>query len=103
MELHKKLKHAEIGGDLLNINLTFGREEASLFFIEYDGLDATANANLSARLPYLFVVCHFAHYLKCGFKDREDMQKWINNHVEAKILRRRVKLTEPKDLWQGQK
>ncbi len=27
--------------------------------------DATANANLAARLPYLFATCRFAHYLKC--------------------------------------
>lgn len=60
---------------------------------EYDDPDATANANLSARLPYLFAVCRFAHYLKCivrdkvgSFKERDDMQKWlqkwINNYVE---------------------
>ena len=49
---------------------------------EYDDPDATANANLSARLPYLFAVCRFAHYLKSivrdkigSFKEREDMQK----------------------------
>ena len=61
---------------------------------EYDDPDATANANLSARLPYLFSVCRFAHYLKCivrdkigSFKERDDMEKWlnkwINNYVEA--------------------
>ena len=61
---------------------------------EYDDPAATANANLSARLPYLFAVCRFAHYLKCivrdkigSFKERDDMQKWlqkwINNYVEA--------------------
>ena len=51
---------------------------------EYDDPDATANANLSARLPYLFAVCRFAHYLKSiardkigSFKEREDMQKWL--------------------------
>lgn len=60
---------------------------------EYDDPDATANANLSARLPYLFAVCRFAHYLKCivrdkigSFKEREDMEKWLNkwirNYVE---------------------
>ncbi|MCK5355111.1 MAG: type VI secretion system contractile sheath large subunit, partial [Methyloprofundus sp.] len=61
---------------------------------EYDDPDATANANLSARLPYLFATCRFAHYLKCivrdkigSFKERDDMEKWlnkwINNYVEA--------------------
>jgi len=28
----------------------------------YDDPDATANANLAARLPYLFATCRFAHY-----------------------------------------
>jgi type VI secretion system protein ImpC len=32
---------------------------------EYDDPDATANANLAARLPYLFACNRFAHYLKC--------------------------------------
>ena len=61
---------------------------------EYDDPDATANANLSARLPYLFAVCRFAHYLKCivrdkigSFKERDDMEKWLNkwisNYVES--------------------
>lgn len=55
---------------------------------EYDDPDATANANLSARLPYLFATCRFAHYLKCmvrdkigSFKEREDMQKWLQKWV----------------------
>ena len=30
----------------------------------YDDPEATANANLSARLPYLLACCRFAHYLK---------------------------------------
>ncbi len=52
---------------------------------EYDDPDATANANLAARLPYLFAVCRFAHYLKCivrdkvgSFKERKDMEDWLN-------------------------
>ncbi|MEM6973770.1 MAG: type VI secretion system contractile sheath large subunit [Pseudomonadota bacterium] len=60
---------------------------------EYDDPDATANANLAARLPYLFATTRFAHYLKCmvrdkigSFKDRDAMQawlqKWINNYVD---------------------
>ena len=61
---------------------------------EYDDPDATANANLSARLPYLFACCRFAHFLKCivrdkvgSFKERADMQlwlqKWIMNYVDG--------------------
>ncbi len=54
----------------------------------YDDPDATANANLAARLPYLFATCRFAHYLKCmvrdkigGFKEREDMEMWLNTWI----------------------
>ena len=55
---------------------------------EYEDPDATANANLSARLPYLFATCRFAHFLKCmvrdkigSFKERGDMEKWLNNWI----------------------
>ncbi len=55
---------------------------------EYMDPDATANANLSARLPYLFASSRFAHYLKSivrdkigAFKEREDMQRWLNEWI----------------------
>ena len=55
---------------------------------EYEDPDATANANLAARLPYLFASCRFAHYLKCivrdkigSFKERDEMQTWLNKWV----------------------
>ena len=59
---------------------------------EYMDPDATANARLAARLPYLFASCRFAHYLKCmvrdkvgSFKERADMERflsdWIMNYV----------------------
>jgi type VI secretion system protein ImpC len=55
---------------------------------EYDDPDATANANLGARLPYLFATCRFAHYLKCivrdkigSFKDRNAMQRWLQDWI----------------------
>ncbi len=55
---------------------------------EYDDPDATANANLAARLPYLFATCRFAHYLKCivrdklgSFKERDDMQRWLQDWI----------------------
>jgi type VI secretion system protein ImpC len=55
---------------------------------EYDDPDATANANLAARLPYLFACCRFAHYLKCivrdkigSFKERDDMQRWLQSWI----------------------
>lgn len=54
----------------------------------YDDPDATSNANLAARMPYLFATCRFAHYLKCivrdkigSFKERADMENWLNNWI----------------------
>ena len=59
----------------------------------YEDPNATANANLSARLPYIFASCRFAHYLKCMVRDwiggtREapqlgrDLQSWIMQYVD---------------------
>jgi type VI secretion system protein ImpC len=55
---------------------------------EYDDPDATANAALAARLPYLFACNRFAHYLKCivrdkvgSFRSREGMQNWLNEWI----------------------
>ncbi len=55
---------------------------------EYDDPDATANANLAARLPYLFATCRFAHYLKCivrdkigSFKERDDVERWLSKWI----------------------
>ena len=55
---------------------------------EYEDPDATANANLAARLPYLFATCRFAHYLKCivrdkigSYKERADMENWLNKWI----------------------
>jgi type VI secretion system protein ImpC len=61
---------------------------------EYDSADATANASLSARLPYIFAASRFSHFLKCivrdkigSFAERADMEafltKWINQYVTA--------------------
>ncbi|MET0389585.1 MAG: type VI secretion system contractile sheath large subunit [Polyangiales bacterium] len=38
--------------------------------VVYDDQNATANAELSARLPYMFAVCRFAHYLKAMVRDK---------------------------------
>src|SRR5574337_195701 len=59
---------------------------------EYDDPDATANAALGARLPYMFACCRFAHYLKCivrdkigSFKDREAMQRWLSSWISQYV------------------
>ena len=53
---------------------------------EYEDPAATANANLSARLPYMFATCRFAHYLKCMVRDKvgstmtkAQLQTWLGN------------------------
>ena len=62
--------------------------------VEYDDPDATANANLGARLPYLFATCRFAHFLKCMVRDKVgsfksademqgDLQRWITQYVDG--------------------
>ena len=61
---------------------------------EYDDPAATANANLAARLPYLFATCRFAHYLKCMVRDkvgssrtqaqlREWLHSWLMLYVDG--------------------
>jgi type VI secretion system protein ImpC len=58
----------------------------------YDSPAATANARISAQLPYIFAVSRFAHYLKAimrdkigGFASRDEVEhflnSWISNYV----------------------
>ena len=48
--------------------------------------DTNANANLSARLPYIFACSRFAHYLKCIVRDKigstmsqSQLSAWLND------------------------
>jgi type VI secretion system protein ImpC len=57
------------------------------------GLDATANAAISARLPYLMAVSRIAHYLKCiardkigSFMTRESMEDFLVNWIADYIV-----------------
>ena len=61
---------------------------------EYADKGATANARLSARLPYLFTSARFAHYLKCMVRDwvggsptvnqlQRNLQTWVNLYVDG--------------------
>lgn len=59
---------------------------------KYTDPDATANAELSARLPYIFATCRFAHYLKCmvrdkigSFKERAEVEEWLNLWIQNYI------------------
>jgi len=53
-----------------------------------NGVEATASDNLSARLPYMFAVSRFAHYLKCmvrdkigSTKERHELQVWLQEWI----------------------
>jgi type VI secretion system protein ImpC len=61
---------------------------------EYDTTDATENAAISARLPYIMATSRFAHYLKVMARDKigsfmeasdceEWLNRWITNYVTA--------------------
>ncbi len=50
--------------------------------------EATASSNLAARLPYMFAVSRFAHYLKCmvrdkvgSYKEQDQLQRWLHNWI----------------------
>jgi type VI secretion system protein ImpC len=61
---------------------------------KYDKEEATAADNLSARIPYMFAISRFSHYLKCMVRDqigetkeRQELERWlqgwINLYVDA--------------------
>jgi type VI secretion system protein ImpC len=59
----------------------------------YDKDAATANARISAQLPYIFAVSRFAHYLKTmmrdkigGYMSRTDAQMFLNNWIANYVV-----------------
>ena len=76
-----------------------GTDKAAFFSIQscnkpkvYDNDAATANARISAQLPYMMATCRFAHYLKSMMRDkigsfmsRDDcwrfLNRWISQYV----------------------
>jgi type VI secretion system protein ImpC len=75
---------------------------------KYEDPDATASANLSARLPYIFASCRFGHYLKCMVRDwvggsreapqlERDLQSWVMQYVDLtpENSNERVKAEKP--------
>ncbi|MGE3171979.1 MAG: type VI secretion system contractile sheath large subunit [Planctomycetota bacterium] len=60
---------------------------------KYQDADATANATLSAKLPYLFAVSRIAHYLKAicrdkvgSFMSRGDVETYLNQWISNYVL-----------------
>jgi type VI secretion system protein ImpC len=54
---------------------------------------ATANARISAQLPYIFAVSRFAHYLKAmmrdkigGYMSREEAERFLNNWITNYVV-----------------
>ncbi|MCG8428047.1 MAG: type VI secretion system contractile sheath large subunit [Chromatiales bacterium] len=55
---------------------------------KYDRPEATANAAISARLPYIMATSRFAHYLKVmgrdkigSFMEADDVEAWLNRWI----------------------
>ncbi|WP_018268345.1 MULTISPECIES: type VI secretion system contractile sheath large subunit [Methylosinus] len=51
--------------------------------------EATASSNLASRLPYMFAVSRFAHYLKCmvrdkigSYREKEQLERWLHNWIQ---------------------
>jgi type VI secretion system protein ImpC len=56
---------------------------------KYDRPEATSNAAISARLPYLMATSRFAHYLKVmardkigSFMEAGDVEQWLNRWIQ---------------------
>jgi type VI secretion system protein ImpC len=72
-----------------------GTDYAAFFSVQsaqkpkiYDSDAATANARISAQLPYIFAVSRFAHYLKSimrdkigGFASKDEIQAFLNTWI----------------------
>ena len=58
----------------------------------FEDAAASANAVISARLPYLLACCRFAHFLKCMVRDkvgssmsRPQLQRWLNGWISGYV------------------
>jgi type VI secretion system protein ImpC len=59
---------------------------------KYDKPDATANAAISARLPYIMATSRFAHFLKVmardkigSFMEAPDVEMWLNRWIQKYV------------------
>jgi type VI secretion system protein ImpC len=77
-----------------------GHDYAAFFSVQsvqkpklYNKDDATANARLSAQLPYIMAVSRFAHYLKAMMRDkigsfmsRVECEQFLNNWIRQYVV-----------------
>ena len=59
---------------------------------KYDSKDASENAQIAARLPYLLATSRFAHFLKVmardkigAFMEAEDCEEWLNRWINTYV------------------
>ena len=73
---------------------------------KYDRPEATANAAISARLPYMMLTSRFAHYLKVMARDKigsfleasdcqDRLDRWIQNYVDPMASTQEAKSQRP--------
>ncbi|MFO8174415.1 MAG: type VI secretion system contractile sheath large subunit [Gemmatimonadota bacterium] len=92
-----KLGFAPLANEKNTANAVFFSVQSAQKPREYEGPAgdaATANAALSAQLPYLFAVSRFAHYLKTmmrdhigAYKTRKDLSDMLNNWIAGYVLK----------------
>ncbi|HLX46013.1 MAG TPA: type VI secretion system contractile sheath large subunit [Bryobacteraceae bacterium] len=77
-----------------------GTDYAAFFSVQsaqkpkvYDQASATANARISAQLPYILAVSRFAHYLKAmmrdkigGYMSRQDAEAFLNTWIQGYVV-----------------
>ena len=92
-----KLGFAPLANEKNTANAVFFSVQSAQKPKEYEGPGgdaATANAALSAQLPYIFAVSRFAHYLKTmmrdhigSYKTRKELSDMLNNWIAGYVLK----------------
>ena len=92
-----KLGFAPLANEKNTANAVFFSVQSSQKPKEYEGTAgdaASANAVLSAQLPYIFAVSRFAHYLKTmmrdyigSYKTRGELSDMLNNWIAGYVLK----------------
>jgi type VI secretion system protein ImpC len=92
-----KLGFAALANEKNTANAVFFSVQSTQKPKEYEGASgdaATANAALSAQLPYLFAVSRFTHYLKTmmrdyigSYKTKKELSDMLNNWIAGYVLK----------------
>lgn len=89
-----KLGFAPLANEKNTANAVFFSVQSANNPKEFMEDNATANAALSAQLPYIFAVSRFAHYLKAMMRDTVgdtknagELQRMLNNWIGSYVLK----------------